>query len=160
MNRFFHTPEGYTKASLPEEIEHIIQAVTTKYPQLKPELESMLAARAHLCTLMGDYLELMPPSAHHVTFIKRTYRYHPPDDETTRRIAFALDTLKLLEAYTKRELRGERLARHGRLAAERIPLLAAAVSQYKAAFETLVKAYETVPADQTPNHQQLSPHVN
>jgi hypothetical protein len=160
MDRFFHTPEAYEIAPLPEELEHIIQAVDTKYPELKPALDRMLAARAHLFTLMGDYLDIMPPSTHHFKFIKKTYRYRPPDDETTRRIAFALDTLSLLEAYNNRELRGERLIRHGRLAAERIPLLAAAVSQYKAAFETLVEAYETMPVAQARKLKKFSSRMN
>ena len=160
MNRFFHTPEAYEKASLPEEIEHIIQAVTTKYPQLMPALDSMLAARAHLFTLMGDYLNIMPPSAHYFKFIKKTYRYRPPDDETTQRIAFALDTLSLLKAYNNQELRGERLIRHGRLAAQRIPQLEAAVSQYKAAFETLVDAYENMPTAQVRKANKFSSRIN
>ena len=157
MDRFFHTPDSYAEAPLPSEIEHIIQAVNTRYPQLEPALENMLAARAHLFTLMGDYLGLMPPSTHHFNFIKQTYRYHPPDDETTRRIAFALDTLKLLNAYNSQELRGEPLTRHGRLAAERIPLLATAVSQYKTAFETLVESYEAIPLNQAPEADKVSP---
>ncbi len=159
MDRYFHTPEAYQKTPLPEELEHIIQAVDTKYPELKPALDSMLAARAHLFTLMGDYLDIMPPSARHFKFIKKTYRYRPPDDETTRRIAFALDTLSLLEAYNNQELRGERLIRHGRLAAERIPKLAAAVSQYKAAFESLVKAYETMPMAEVKKVRKLSSRI-
>jgi hypothetical protein len=156
MDRFFHTPEAYEKELLPEEIEHIIQAVTTKYPELMTALDSMLAARAHLFTLMGDYLDIMPPSAHYFKFIKKTYRYRPPDDETTRRIAFALDTLSLLRAYNNQELRGERLIRHGRLAAERIPQLAAAVSHYKTTFETLVEAYESMPMGQAPKAKKFS----
>ncbi len=156
MDRFFHTPDAYTEAPLPTEIEHIIQAVNTRYPQLEPALENMLVARAHLFTLMGDYLGLMPPSAHHFNFIKQTYRYNPPDDETTRRIAFALDTLKLLNAYNDQELRGERLTRHGRLAAERIPRLTTAVSQYKTAFETLVDSYEAIPLNQAPKADKVS----
>ncbi len=148
MDRFFHTPDSYEEAPLPTAIEHIIQAVTTRYPQLKPALGSMLAARAHLFTLMGDYLDIMPPSTHHFNFIKKTYRYNPPDDETTRRIAFALDTLKLLVAYNNQELRGERLTRHGRLAAERIPRLAEAVNAYQAAFKNLVASYEAMPMNQ------------
>ena len=160
MDRFFHTPDSYEEAPLPTAFEHIIQAVTTRYPPLKSALENTLAARAHLFTLMGDYLERMPPSADHVAFINRTYRYHPPDEETTRRIAFALDTLKLLEAYTQKELRGDHLDRHSRLAAERIPRLAAAVSQYKAAFETLVHAYETVPAEQAPRANKVASRMN
>ncbi len=156
MDRFFHTPDSYEEAPLPTEIEHIIQVVTTRYPQLASALEKMLVARAHLFTLMGDYLDLMPPSRHHFNFIKKTYRYNPPDDETTRRIAFALDTLKLLDAYNNQELRGERLTRHGRLAAERIPLLATAVSQYKTAFETLVESYEAMPLNQAPKANQVS----
>ena len=160
MHRFFHTPEAYAKAPLPQEIEHIIQAVTTRYPQLKSELDSMLAARAHLFTLMGDYLVLMPPSTQHFNFIKKTYRYNPPDDETTRRIAFALDTLKLLDAYKNQELRGERLTRHGRLAAERIPRLAEAVKAYKAAFEKLVEGYEAMPMNQAPKANNVSSQMN
>ena len=160
MDRYFHTPDSYEEAPLPTEIEHITQAVATRFPQLEPALEKMLGARAHLFTLMGDYLVLMPPSTHHFNIIKQTYRYHPPDDETTRRIAFALDTLKLLEAYKNQELRNERLARHGRLAAERIPLLATAVSQYKTAFETLVENYETMPMNQAPKANKVSARMN
>ncbi len=160
MDRYFHTPDSYEEAPLPTEIEHIIQAVTTRYPQLEPALENMLMARAHLFTLMGDYLVLMPPSTHHFNFIKKTYRYHPPDDETTRRIAFALDTLKLLDAYNNQKLRGERLTRHGRLAAERIPLLATAVSQYKTAFETVVATYEAMPMNQAPKANKVSSRMN
>ena len=160
MHRYFHTPDTYDAAPLPEEIEHIIKAVTTKYPELEPVLESVLTARAHLFTLMGDYLDIMPPSAHYFKFIKKTYRYRPPDDETTRRIAFALDTLSLLSAYNNQELRGERLIRHGRLAAERIPRLTAAVSQYKAAFETLVEAYETMPVAQARKVEKLPSQIN
>ena len=160
MDRFFHTPNSYEEAPRPTEIEHIIQAVTTRYPQLEPALEKMLVTRAHLFTLMGDYLVLMPPSTHHFNLIKKTYRYHPPDDETTRRIAFALDTLKLLDAYNNQKLRGERLTRHGRIAAERIPLLATAVSQYKTAFETLVETYETMPMNQAPKADKVSPRMN
>ena len=155
MDRFFHTPDSYAETPLPTEIEHIIQAVTTRYPQLEPALENMLAARAHLCTLMGDYLVLMPPSTHHFNFIKTTYRYNPPDDETTRRIAFALDTLKLLDAYRNQDLRGERLTRHGRLAAERIPRLVEAVSAYKAAFENLAQSYEAMPVNQAPKANKV-----
>jgi hypothetical protein len=155
MDRFFHTPESYEEAPLPQEIEHIVQAVTTRYPQLEPALANVLAARARLFTLMGDYLVLMPPSTHHFNFIKKTYRYNPPDDETTRRIAFALDTVKLLKAYKNHELRGERLTRHGRLAAERIPRLAEAVESYKAAFEELVESYETMPMNQAPKTDKV-----
>ncbi len=160
MDRFFHTPDSYEEDPLPTEIEHIIQAVTTRYPQLEPALENMLVARAHLFTLMGDYLVLMPPSTHHFNFIKKTYRYNPPDDETTRRIAFALDTLKLLDAYKNQELRGEHLTRHGRLAAERIPRLAEAVNAYKAAFENLVESYEAMPMNQAPKANKVSPRMN
>jgi hypothetical protein len=160
MDRFFHTPNSYEEAPLPTEIEHIIQAVTTRYPKLRPALENMLMARAHLFTLMGDYLDLMPPSTHHFNFIKKTYRYAPPDDETTRRIAFALDTLKLLDAYRNQELRGERLTRHGRLAAERIPRLAEAVKAYKAAFENLVESYEALPMNQAPKANKVSSRMN
>ncbi|MGD9249668.1 MAG: hypothetical protein PVG19_00495 [Desulfobacterales bacterium] len=160
MDRFFHTPDSYEEAPLPTEIEHIIQAVTTRYPKLRPALENMLMARAHLFTLMGDYLDLMPPSTHHFNFIKKTYRYAPPDDETTRRIAFALDTLKLLDAYRNQELRGERLTRHGRLAAERIPRLAEAVKAYKAAFENLVESYEALPMNQAPKANKVSSRMN
>ncbi len=155
MDRFFHTPDAYDEAPLPTEIEHIIQTVNTRYPQLEPALENMLGARAHLFTLMGDYLVLMPPSTNHFNFIKTTYRYNPPDDETTRRIAFALDTLKLLVAYHNQELRGERLTRHGRLAAERIPRVAEAVKAYKAAFESLVESYEAMPLNQAPKAQKV-----
>ena len=160
MDRFFHTPDSYEEAPLPTEIEHIIQAVTTRYPQLAPDLENMLVARAHLFTLMGDYLVLMPPSTHHFNFIKQTYRYNPPDDETTRRIAFALDSLKLLDAYKNQELHGERLTRHGRLAAERIPRLAEAVNAYKAAFENLVESYEAMPMNQAPKANIVSSRMN
>ncbi len=156
MDRFFHTPDSYEEAPLPTEIEHIIEAVNTRYPQLEPALEKMLAARAHLFTLMGDYLVLMPPTMHHFKFIKNTYRYNPPDDETTRRIAFALDTLKLLTAYNNEELQGESLTRHGRLAAERIPLVATAVSQYRTAFENLVESYEAIPMDQASRANDVS----
>lgn len=156
MNRFFHTPESYEEEPLPKEIAHIIQAVTTKYSELEPALISMLEARVNLFTLMGDYLDVMPPSTHYFKFIKKTYRYRPPEDDTTRRIAFALDTLSLLEAYKSQKLRGELLIRHGRLAAERIPRLAAAVSQYKVAFENLVQAYETIPVTQAQKVREFS----
>ena len=156
MNRFFHTPESYEEEPLPKEIAHIIQAVTTKHSELQPALIGMLEARVNLFTLMGDYLDVMPPSTHYFKFIKKTYRYRPPEDDTTRRIAFALDTLSLLEAYKSQKLRGELLIRHGRLAAERIPRLAAAVSQYKVAFENLVQAYETIPVTQAQKVREFS----
>jgi hypothetical protein len=150
LDRLFQSPTEYALAPRPAEIEHIIQAVTTTYPRLKAPLEHMLAARAELFTLMGDYLDIMPPSPRHFKFVKQTYRYRPPDDATTRRIAFALDTLSLLVAYKDQALRGERLSGHGRLAAERIPMLAAAVDRYKTTFDTLVEAYEAMPAASAP----------
>jgi hypothetical protein len=150
LDRFFQSPAEYANAPRPAEIEHIIRSVATRYSRLKPPLDRMLAARAELFTLMGDYLDIMPPSTRHFKFIKQTYRYRPPDDATTRRIAFALDTLSLLIAYRDQALGGERLIAHGRLAAERIPMLAAAVDRYKAAFETLVEAYEAMPAAPAP----------
>ena len=156
MNRFFHTPESYAEEPLPEEITHIIQMVNTKYTELEPALVSMLEARVNLFTLMGDYLDVMPPSTHYFKFIKKTYRYRPPEDDATRRIAFALDTISLLEAYKSQKLRGELFIRHGRLAAERIPRLAAAVRQYKVAFENLVEAYETIPVTQAQKVREFS----
>jgi hypothetical protein len=156
MNRFFHTPGSYEEEPLPEEIAHIIQAVTTKFTGLEPALFSMLEARVNLFTLMGDYLDVMPPSTHYFKFIKKTYRYRPPEDNTTRRIAFALDTLSLLKAYKSQKLQGELLIRYSRLAAERIPRLAAAVSQYRVAFENLVEAYESIPATQAQKVRKFS----
>ncbi|MGD1972029.1 MAG: hypothetical protein PVF24_10475 [Desulfobacterales bacterium] len=116
----------------------------------------MLEARVNLFTLMGDYLDVMPPSTHYFKFIKKTYRYRPPEDNTTRRIAFALDTLSLLKAYKSQKLQGELLIRYSRLAAERIPRLAAAVSQYRVAFENLVEAYESIPATQAQKVRKFS----
>lgn len=143
FHKFFQTSDQYDLTSLPIELRLLESAVGKKLKPIAKEVAQLNKYRKTLFTLMGDYMDIFPPTASRIQWIRKTYKYRVPDEAKIRRISFALDFLSYLERTKNNTVRPLLKERMETVASERIRLLKNAVTQYKKAWYNLSLAYET-----------------
>ena len=145
LERFFMTPAEYAAAPLPEEIQQVTTMVAHGHPHLAAHLKRLKAAHKKLSYVMGDYLAAIPPTPAARRHIRKAIPAAPLQNDTTRRILFALTLLHYLEAESRGTLSAKDRARMETLASRRIPRLQNALDSYKAAWSHLAAAYQDPP---------------
>jgi hypothetical protein len=143
LERYLATRAEYEAAGLPDEIEQVAALVAAGQSRFAIHLKRLKAAHKKLFSVMGDYLEMIPPSPDAVLRIEMTYPYLPKGSEETRRLLFVLTLLPCLRKEAMGRLCGGDADRLKALARQRVPRLREAVNSYKAAWERMAADYRT-----------------
>jgi hypothetical protein len=147
FENFFKSPKEYDKGVLPYEFSTVLKALDSSKAQLNAQLFQLEKCRRDLFTSMSDYLDIFHVTKEEIIKIQGVYRYNPPQYDVAQKIVFANKIIDYLKNYHQNKLSDKRRLEMEEIATEKILKLKNDITDYRNAWNNLVKAYEKPPPD-------------